>query len=254
MERQRVVRRSRETNSLVESGRGPFDTSGKRRDFYRTSFLVESARGLFGTLGKRHGFCLTSRITGRVTACKAMCVVGALLVGHAASAEPSTEKSNNASLTASAPTNDRVGFPRDYRTRFKVLGTIVKEEGLRVSTVYGNEQAAAVTSRDKLPFPEGSILLVEFGYALRDANKQVIRDADGAMKMAVEHVDVMKRGKGFGEAYGENRSGEWEYAGYRLDGSYTTPPEKSVECAACHRKAGPENDFVFRMRAAPARM
>ncbi len=254
MERQRSVRRSRETGILVESGRGPFDTPGKRRGFYRTSSLVESGRGPFDTLGKRRGFCRTSRITGRLTACKAMCVVGALLLGHPASTEPSTEKSNNAALAASAPANDRVGFPKDYRTRFKVLGVIVKEEGLRVSTVYGNEQAAAVTSRDKLPFPEGSIILMEFGYAVRDANNQVMRDTDGTAKMAVEHVDVMKRGNGFGEAYGENRSGEWEYAGYRLDGSYTTPPEKSVECAACHRKAGPENDFVFRMRAAPARM
>jgi hypothetical protein len=193
-----------------------------------------------------------SRITGRVTAFKAMCVVGAVLLGHAASSEPPTEKSDSGSLAASAPTTDRVGFPKDYRTRFKVLGVIVKEEGLRVSTVYGNEQAAAVTSRAKLPFPEGSTILVEFGYALRDANNQVIRDENGTAKMAVERVDVMKRGEGFGEAYGANRSGEWEYAGYRLDGSYTTPPEKSAQCAGCHRKAGPESDFVFRMRAAPA--
>lgn len=231
MERQRAVRRSRNTSFLVESGRDAFDTSRKPRDS-----------------------CRTSRITGRVTARKAMCVITAVLLGHAAFGAPPTEKSDNGSLVASAPTNDRVGFPKDYRTRFKVLGTVVKEQGLRVSTVYGNEQAAAVTSRDKLPFPNGSIILVEFGYALRDANNQVVRDATGTPKMAVERVDVMKRGKGFGEAYGANRSGEWEYTGYRLDGSYTTPPEKSAECAACHRKAGPENDFVFRMKAAPARM
>lgn len=193
-----------------------------------------------------------SRTDWRVAACKAICVVGASLLGYAASSE-SPEKSDEGSPATSAPTNDRVGFPKDYRTRFKVLGVIVKEEGLRVSTVYGNEQAAAVTSREELPYPDGSIILVEFGYALRDANNQVVRDANGTAKMAVERVDVMKRGKGFGEAYGANRSGEWEFAGYRLDGSYTTPPEKSVQCAACHRGAGPENDFVFRMKAAPAR-
>lgn len=181
----------------------------------------------------------------RVTACKALCVIGAMLLGHAASSE----------LPVSAPATDRVGFPKDYRTRFKVLGVIVKEQALRVSTVYGNEQAATVTSREQLPYPEGSIILVEFSDALRDANNQVVRDANGALQRgAVEHIDVMKRGQGFGEAYGVNRAGEWEYAGYRLDGSYTTPPEKSAQCAACHRKAGPENDFVFRMRAAPARM
>ncbi len=191
----------------------------------------------------------------RVTAYKAMCVIGAVLLWHAASSEPPTEKSANGSLAAAAASTDRVGFPKDYQTRFKVIGVIVNEKELRVSTVYGNEQAATVTNREQLPFPEGSIILMEFRDALKDANNQVVRDANGALKKgAVEHIDVMKRGKDFGEAYGENRSGEWEYAGYRLDGSYTTAPDKSVQCAACHRKAGPENDFVFRMRAAPARM
>lgn len=194
-----------------------------------------------------------SRNDWRVTACKAMCVVGALLLGHAASGEPPAQKSEDGSLAASAPVIDRVGFPKDYQTRFKVLGVIVKEQALRVSTVYGNELAAAVTSREKLPFPEGSIILVEFSDALRDANNQVVRDANGALQIGViERIDVMKRGKGFGEAYGASRAGEWEFTGYRLDGSYTTPPEKSAHCAACHRKAGPENDFVFRMNAAPA--
>lgn len=178
---------------------------------------------------------------------KAMSVIGIVLLGHAAFSEPPAQKS--------VPTPDRVGFPKDYQARFKVLGVIVNEKELKVNTVYGNEQAATVTSRDQLPYPEGSIILMEFRDALRDANNQIVRDANGTLKKgAVEHIDVMKRGQGFGEAYGANRSGEWEYAGYRLDGSYTTPPEKSVQCAACHLKAGPENDFVFRMRAAPARM
>ena len=43
----------------------------------------------------------------------------------------------------------------------------------------------------------------------------------------VDHVDVMRREKGFGEAYGKNRTAEWEFAGYRPDGSYTTSPAKS---------------------------
>ncbi|WP_161813781.1 cytochrome P460 family protein [Steroidobacter agaridevorans] len=196
---------------------------------------------------ERQGLARRSTSDWRVAACRAICIVGTVLLGQSASSEGTP--------AAAAPTTDRVGFPKDYRTRFKVLGVIVKEQALRVSTVYGNEQAATVTSRDHLPFPEGSIILVEFSDALRDANNQVVRDANGALQRGeVDHIDVMKRGKGFGETYGENRSGEWEFTGYRLDGSYTTPPEKSAQCAACHRTAGPENDFVFRMRAAPARM
>lgn len=153
------------------------------------------------------------------------------------------------------PVADRVGFPQDYRTRYKVLSVRVRDTAPEILTAYGNEQAASVASRSQLPFPEGSVILMEFSYALRDANNQIQRDANGVAKMGeIEHVDVMKRGKDFGTGYGEHRSGEWEFAGYKLDGSYATTPEQSVVCAGCHRKAGAENDFVYRMSSAPDRM
>jgi hypothetical protein len=58
----------------------------------------------------------------------------------------------------------------------------------------------------------------------------------------------MRREKGFGEAYGKNRTGEWEYVEYRADKSYITAPQKSFACAECHVKAGRERDFVYRGR------
>jgi hypothetical protein len=170
---------------------------------------------------------------------------GAVLLGHTAWSEPPAASVVSKPVATSAPRHDRVGFPKDYRTRFKVLGVVLRDEAPEVLTAYGNEQAASVTSSAHLPYPDGSILVMEFSYALRDANNQIKRDASGRVQTAsVEHVDVMKRGKGFGEAYGASRSGEWEYAGYRLDGSYTTPPEKSARCAACHR-AAEATDFVY---------
>lgn len=172
----------------------------------------------------------------KLLAINIICILGAALLTHVALSE--------------APAADRVGFPKDYRTQYKVLGVTIRDQAPEVLTAYGNDKAASVANREQLPFPEGSIILMEFSYALRDENNQIKRDANGVvLKGEIEHVDVMRRGKNFGEAYGENRSGEWEYAGYKLDGTYATTPEASVQCAACHRKAGPENDFVFRMRA-----
>jgi hypothetical protein len=175
-----------------------------------------------------------------------LCVVAIALLAQSASSEPPEEP-----RPAAAPGEDRVGFPKDYRTRFKKLGVIVRETPPEILTPYANEKAASVVNREQQPpFPDGSIIVMEFSYALRDENNQLKRDAKGNVQMGeVEHVDVMKRGKDFGAAYGANRSGEWEYAGYRLDGTYTTPPSESMQCAACHRGAGAENDFVFRMRA-----
>lgn len=163
-----------------------------------------------------------------------LCVLSAALLAHVASSE--------------SPAADRVGFPKDYQNRFKVLGVVVRDVAPEVRTAYGNEQAASALRSGETPLPDGSIIMIEFSYALRDANNQLVRDANGVVqKGAVEHVDVMKRGKNFGESYGANRAGEWEFAGYKLDGSYTTTPEASVQCAACHLKAGPEKDFVYRM-------
>ena len=61
-------------------------------------------------------------------------------------------------------------------------------------------------------------------------------------------LHVMRREQGFGESYGKNRTGEWEYVEYRADETYITPPQKSFACAECHVKAGRERDFVYRGR------
>ena len=66
-------------------------------------------------------------------------------------------------------------------------------------------------------------------------------------------LHVMRREQGFGEAYGKNRTGEWEYVEYRADETYITPPQKSFACAECHVKAGRERDFVYRGGFPPTR-
>jgi uncharacterized protein (TIGR02246 family) len=153
---------------------------------------------------------------------------------------------------APAPKEDRVGFPKDYPTKFSVLGVPVRTNtpSSLVLTAYGNDLAASVTNQAQLPYPNGSIVLMEFAHVRKDSDGKQLFDANGLpQKGEVHHVDVMRRGKGFGDAYGSNRSGEWEYAGYFPDGSYSTPPAKTASCAQCHQRAGAKNDFVFPLRA-----
>jgi len=149
----------------------------------------------------------------------------------------------------SAPTIDRVGFPKDYSTTFQVLRTFTRNEEPKILTVYANAAAASVTDTAQLPYPHGSVFVFEYANSLKDSAGNPMLDAQGGVRKGeVEHTDVMRREKGFGEAYGKHRTGEWEYAGYRPDGSYTTPPAKSASCATCHLKAGSTKDFVFRGR------
>jgi hypothetical protein len=147
------------------------------------------------------------------------------------------------------PAVDRVGFPRDYRASLKLLSVSVKDDEPSVMTAYGNEQATAITASSQLPYPYGTVIAMEFAHGVRDGEKQIMHDASGtALKGDVARIDVMRRERGYGEIYGDNRAGEWEFASYRPDGTTLVSPEKGGTCAACHRKAGPERDFVYRLR------
>lgn len=154
-----------------------------------------------------------------------------------------------ASSLPSAPDIDRVGFPKDYATTFEVLRTVERPEKSQVVTIYGNKAAATVHTADDLPYPYSSVIVMESANVPKDEKGQLRRDAKGGFSKAdVAGLHVMRRDKGFGEAYGKNRTGEWEYVEYRADGSYITPPAKSFACAECHVKAGAARDFVYRAR------
>ena len=150
----------------------------------------------------------------------------------------------------SAVTTDRVGFPVDYTHTLRQVSDTEFHELSGVSTVYANELAAASPGFSQARYPNGSVIAMEFADAQRDGEGQLLRDAKGApLKGEVLHVDVMRRGAGFGEAYGESRAGEWEFASYAPDGRTLQSPDKTAHCAGCHRNAGADKDFVFRTRA-----
>jgi hypothetical protein len=148
-----------------------------------------------------------------------------------------------------APAVDRVGFPKDYREKYTVLRRVERPEKRQVVTVYGNEPAASVRRTEDLPYPYGSILVMETAGTPTDPRGKPGPEAKGHLREGpVVGLHVMRREKDFGAAYGPNRTGEWEYVEYRPDGSYITPPQRSHACAECHLKAGRERDFVYRGR------
>ena len=148
-------------------------------------------------------------------------------------------------------TKDRVGFPKNYPSTFAVLRTVPREDGAKLVTVYGNAEAASVTNKTQLPYPYGSVLVMETASTKKDVDGKPAKNAHGTLqKDQVLGLHVMRRGKGFGEANGDKRSGEWEFVEYRADGTYITPPQKSASCAECHIKAGQSKDFVYKARFA----
>ncbi len=158
-----------------------------------------------------------------------------------------------AETDSSSPSEDRVGFPSDYGKGYEVLRTVIRDEGTKVVTVYGNALAASVTNLAQLPYPNGSVLVMETASTVKNSEGRPVKEAGGALqKEKVLGLHVMRRGKDFGAGYAAKRSGEWEFVEYRADGSHITPPQKSSSCAECHIKAGAGKDFVFNGRfAAP---
>lgn len=158
-----------------------------------------------------------------------------------------------APTTARVP--DRVGLPREYATGFQQMGDTVNDDSHGLTTVYANDLAATAASSERAHYPDGSVILMEFAEPQRDGEDQLLRDAHGQpLKGSIAHIDVMRRGGGFGEIYGTSRAGEWEFASYRADGSALIEPANATLCAACHLKAGEEKDFVYRLRSwAPVR-
>jgi ketosteroid isomerase-like protein len=150
---------------------------------------------------------------------------------------------------ANAGAADRVGLPRDYATSMRRVSDTVYDEKSGLTTVFANDLAVSTAGFAQQHYPHGTVILMEFAQAARDGEGELLRDARGQLsKGPIDHIDVMRRGPGFGAAYEEERAGEWEFASYRSDGSVRVASDNAAHCAACHRNAGADKDFVFRTR------
>lgn len=146
------------------------------------------------------------------------------------------------------PAADRVGFPRDYRTKFQVIRRTNVPNKSQVGTVYANNSAASVAELAQLPYPNGSVVVFEWADSQKAADGTPKNGTDGIWrKGSVTRVDVMRREAGYGSLYGEARATEWEFASYFPDGKPMKVAAETLSCAKCHRDAG-ARDSVFRGR------
>jgi ketosteroid isomerase-like protein len=156
----------------------------------------------------------------------------------------------NVNAQAGLRDTDRVGFPRDYATQLHAMGGTLADPSSELTTVFANELAESAADSEGGLFPDGAVIVMEFARPQKDGEDQLLRDPHGQpLKGEIAHVDVMRRGAGFGAMYGASRAGDWEFASYRSDGSSLIPPSRAEHCAACHQKAGAGKDFVFRRRS-----
>ena len=150
-----------------------------------------------------------------------------------------------AAQVAPAPAQDRVGFPSNYLTTFKKLLTFDRPDNGQIRVVWANQVAAPVRAWESYPY--GSVVLFESWTSKRDAQNNILLDENGRfIPDALTTLFVKRKEFGFGEAYQNNRNGEWEYGAYRPDGTTQTASTATGGCAICHLDAGAQNDFTFR--------
>jgi hypothetical protein len=135
-----------------------------------------------------------------------------------------------------APKTDRVGYPEGYQENFNK----------QVRAVYANDKAMQV--KDGQPFPYGSILVMETWRTKQDAAGNIEKDANGRyVRDTLTGIFVMRKEPGFGTDYQQQRTGEWEYVAFRPDKTYSSPPERTNACAACHLQVSDASkDWVAR--------
>ncbi len=146
-----------------------------------------------------------------------------------------------------APATDRVGYPDNYQTAFKLLYVLDRGPAGQVRVVCGNDIAASRTKGD--PFPYGSYLAMEIWRAKRDPSGAVVTDNHGRLvRETLTGLIGMRKEPGFGTDFQQWRSGEWEYIGFRPgpDKQYSVRPADTNPCAACHLGGGnTERDWTF---------
>jgi plastocyanin len=149
------------------------------------------------------------------------------------------------SQTPPAPLVDRVGFPDNYQTTFVPLFAFDRPDNRQIRVVYGNH---LVTNTKKgEPYQYGSVMVMETYRARTDAQNVPLRDGNGRfIRDQLTAIFVMRKERGFGREYEQNRTGEWEYVAFRPDRTYQTEPRGSWACANCHLMATATRDWVFR--------
>ena len=170
-------------------------------------------------------------------------VPAGVTVGPTPTVEPAPAKD----LTAPGSTVDRVGLPADFTRALSAFYVFDRSDNRQVRHIFANAAAAAV--RAGQPYPYGSVLVMETWRAKLTPDNQIQLDANGRyIKDELTGIFVMRKERGFGEKYGPDRNGEWEYVAFQPDGStYSTTPQRSQGCAQCHfAVSDAQKDWVVR--------
>ncbi len=128
----------------------------------------------------------------------------------------------------------KIKFPKDYKTTFtNYLSLDRTQNDDQIMRLFAND-IAMKGLRETGTFPDGSIIVGEVYKAKKDKDGEVIESSLGRRvrgKLAL--IGVMEKQKGWGDKFSkELRSGDWDFAAFKSDGSVAKKDLNS--CRGCH--------------------
>lgn len=159
----------------------------------------------------------------------------ASLPGGEAGAVASNETGLDGSLMA---------FPKDHETTFTRYHRKDYDDRKQVRFFSGNDLALEGV-KTGLPFKPGSYFLVEIYDAKKDAEGNLLKDAEGKLIAGERKLfTAMEKRDGWGDDVPEiYKNDDWRYSVFEVDGSNKAGVNEAP-CMACHKPLT-EDDYAF---------
>lgn len=131
--------------------------------------------------------------------------------------------------------DERIDFPKDYQSTFKNYLNTERQNGKQLARFYANDIAVEGAKKGG-ELPDGSVLIMEVYKAKADADGKPMRSKNlkRLIRGDLAAIMVKKKGPGWGKDYkGDDMDvGDWEFAGFKQDGSRLD--KDFAKCRACH--------------------
>ncbi len=140
---------------------------------------------------------------------------------------------------------ERIEYPKGYQTTFSNYLNAERQNSKQLARFYANDVAVKGIGKDG-ELSDGSILIMEVYNAKAGPAGKPMRSKklDRLIRGDLAAVIVKQKGKGWGRDYsGEGMEvGDWEFAGFKSDGSRLD--KNFADCRSCH-SALKDTKYVF---------
>lgn len=151
-----------------------------------------------------------------------------------------------------ASTED-VNLPANYKQALVNFNTVDRMDNGQVRVLYGSQRALDAVKAG-MPAPAGSVMVMEIYPAVKDAQNQLVRGADGRLQRgAMTQIFVMEKRAGSGAQYDAAlRNGDWEYAVFTPAGQRAETRDMKP-CMTCHLPKAQDDFLQLPATLVPAR-